>query len=151
VEGQAFFGIPLGEWIPYAVARTWHVQLGMFWIATAFLAAGLFLAPLIGGQEPRGQRAGVLTLLGALVVVVLGSLSGEWLSIQQRLGLDAVVLDRPPGLRVRRPRRGFQLALFGGLLLWLFLMVRALSPAWRRGGAASTVIRCSSPARSPSG
>ncbi len=141
VEGQAFFGLPLGEWIPYAVARTWHVQLAMFWIATAFLAAGLFLAPLIGGKEPRGQRAGVLVLLGALVVVVLGSLGGEWFSIQQRLSLDAGFWVGHQGYEYVDLGRGFQLALFGGLLLWLFLMVRALLPAWRRGGEASTVVR----------
>jgi len=141
VEGQAFFGLPLGEWLPYAVARTWHVQLGMFWIATAFLAAGLFLAPLIGGHEPRWQRAGVLILLGALVMVVLGSLGGEWLSIQQRLSLDAGFWVGHQGYEYVDLGRGFQLALFGGLLLWLSLMVRALLPAWRRGGEASTVIR----------
>jgi nitric oxide reductase subunit B len=53
VEGQGFYGLPLAGWIPYAVSRTWHVQLGVFWIATAFLAAGLFLAPAVGGREPR--------------------------------------------------------------------------------------------------
>jgi len=141
VEGQAFFGIPLGEWLPYAVTRTWHVQLGMFWIATAFLAAGLFLAPLVGGHEPRYQRAGVLTLLGALVVVVVGSLAGEWASVQQRLSLDASFWFGHQGYEYVELGRAFQIALFGGLLLWLVLMIRALWPAWRRVSEASNVIR----------
>jgi nitric oxide reductase subunit B len=59
VEGNSFYGLPLAKWLPYAVVRTWHVQLAVFWIATAFLAAGLFLAPAIGGREPRFQRLGV--------------------------------------------------------------------------------------------
>jgi len=37
--------IPLSKWLPYSVARTWHTQLGIFWIATAWLATGLFVAP----------------------------------------------------------------------------------------------------------
>lgn len=141
VEGQAFFGFPLGDWIPYAVSRTWHIQLAMFWIATAFLAAGLFLAPLVGGREPPYQRAGVVVLLGALVVVVVGSLGGEWLSVQQKLSLDAGFWFGHQGYEYVDLGRGFQIALFGGLLLWLFLMIRALLPAWRRGGEASTIIR----------
>ena len=31
----------LAKWLPYSVARTWHLQIGIFWIATAWLAAGL--------------------------------------------------------------------------------------------------------------
>jgi nitric oxide reductase subunit B len=26
VEGDGFYGIPLSQWLPYSVARTWHVQ-----------------------------------------------------------------------------------------------------------------------------
>src|SRR5258707_568315 len=45
VEGNGFYGIPLAQWLPYSVARTWHTQLGIFWIATAWLATGFFVAP----------------------------------------------------------------------------------------------------------
>ena len=58
VEGDAFYGIPLSKWLPYSVTRTWHVQLGLFWIATAWLAAGLFIGPLVSGQEPKGNAWG---------------------------------------------------------------------------------------------
>jgi nitric oxide reductase subunit B len=27
VEGGGFYGIPLAQWFPYAVTRTWHIQL----------------------------------------------------------------------------------------------------------------------------
>jgi nitric oxide reductase subunit B len=87
VEGQSFFGIPIAKWLPYALTRTWHIQTAVFWIATAFLGAGLFLAPAVGGKEPRFQRLGVNVLFGALLVVVTGSLVGEYLSIHQKLGL----------------------------------------------------------------
>jgi nitric oxide reductase subunit B len=49
-----FFGIDLAQVLPYNLMRTWHVQLAIFWVATSFLAAGIFLAPMISGREPRG-------------------------------------------------------------------------------------------------
>jgi len=86
VEGDGFYGIPLDKWIPYTLARTWHTQLGIFWIATAWLAAGLFIGPAVSGKEPKFQRMGVNVLFGALLVVVLGSFAGEWLSVMGYLG-----------------------------------------------------------------
>jgi len=140
VEGQAFFGIPLAKWLPYAVTRTWHLQTGVFWIATAFLAAGLFLAPLVGGREPRFQRLGVNVLFGALLVVVFGSLAGEWLSIDQRLGLDAGFWIGHQGYEYVELGRAWQIGLFVGLVLWLTLMLRGLWPALRKGGRPRTVV-----------
>jgi nitric oxide reductase subunit B len=61
VEGGAFYGIPLDTILPYVVSRTWHLQLGIFWIATAWLAAGLYIGPSVG-IEPRFQRLGVNVL-----------------------------------------------------------------------------------------
>ena len=77
VEGSGFYGIPLDRWLPYAVARTWHTQLGIFWIATSWLATGLFIAPAVSGVEPKGQRLCVNLLFVALLIVVVGSLAGE--------------------------------------------------------------------------
>jgi nitric oxide reductase subunit B len=48
-----FFGLDLARLLPFNIARTWHVQLAIFWVATSYLAAGIFLAPMIAGQEPR--------------------------------------------------------------------------------------------------
>ncbi len=66
VEGNKIFGVDLTHLIPYAATRTWHLQLAVFWIATCWLATGLVIGPVIGGKEPKGQKALVLTLLGAL-------------------------------------------------------------------------------------
>jgi nitric oxide reductase subunit B len=71
---QTFFGIDLGRLLPFNVVRTWHLQLSLFWIVTSYLAAGIFLVPMISGREPRGQKWLSYALLAALVVVVGGSL-----------------------------------------------------------------------------
>ena len=68
------------------MTRTWHLQIALFWIATSWLATGLYIAPAVSGAEPKGQRLGVNVLFGALIFVVVGSLAGEWMSIQHKLG-----------------------------------------------------------------
>ncbi len=136
VEGQAFFGIPIGEYLPYSLTRTWHIQTAMFWIATAFLAAGLFLAPIVGGREPRFQRLGVNVLFGALLVVVSGSLGGEALAIHQKLSLGSSFWFGTQGYEYVDLGRVWQIALFAGLVIWLVLMVRGIRPALRRPAAA---------------
>lgn len=140
VEGQSFFGLPLGEWIPYALSRTWHLQTAVFWIATAFLAAGLFLAPAVGGREPRFQRAGVNLLFGALLIVVAGSLAGEYASIHQKLGLSTGFWFGHQGYEYVDLGRAWQIALFTGLVLWLGLMLRGLWPALRRRDEARPLV-----------
>ena len=78
---STFFGLDLARVLPFNLARTWHVQLALFWTAAAFLAAGVFLTPIIAGREPRRQHWLAWGLLAALVIVVVGSLTGEAISI----------------------------------------------------------------------
>jgi nitric oxide reductase subunit B len=140
VEGQSFYGIPLGKWLPYAVTRSWHTQLAIFWIATTWLATGLYLAPAIGGAEPRYQRAGVNFLFSCLLVIVVGSLAGQWLSVQQRLGGDLWYWFGHQGYEYVDLGRFWQIFLFIGLFVWLGLMVRALLPALRRKDEARPLL-----------
>jgi nitric oxide reductase subunit B len=133
VEGNAFYGIPLAEWLPYSVARTWHVQLGIFWIATAWLAAGLYIGPAVSGEEPAWQRFGVNLLFGALLVVVVGSMAGQWASIKQLLGVGtAWFYLGHSGYEYIDLGRLWQILLLIGLFLWLALMVRAVLPALKK-------------------
>lgn len=132
VEGGGFYDIPLAQWLPYSVARTWHVQLGIFWIATAWLATGLFVAPAVSGREPRFQSLGVNFLFVCLLVIVGGSLAGQWFGVQQKLGLTANFWFGHQGLEYVDLGRFWQIFLFVGLFVWLFLMGRALWPALRQ-------------------
>jgi nitric oxide reductase subunit B len=127
VEGNKLFGVDMGKLLPYAASRTWHLQLAVFWIATCWLATGLVIGPAIGGKEPKGQKALVLTLLGALVVVVVGSLAGTWAGIQGKLGNDYLIGHQ--GYEYIELGRVFQVALIAGMLLWLVLVYRAIKPA----------------------
>ena len=136
VEGHEFYGIPLSEFAPYALTRTWHVQLAVLWIATAWLGAGLYLAPLIANSEPPLQKLGVDLLWIALVIAVLGSLAGEWLALTGRMTDPALVYwFGHQGYEFLDLGRFWQVLIFAGLLIWLVLMARCIIPAIREDRA----------------
>lgn len=132
VEGSAFYGIPLDQWLPYSVSRTWHVQIGIFWIATSWLATGLFFAPAIAGKDPKYQKLGVNVLFLSLLIIVVGSLVGQWMGIMQKLGLVENFWFGHQGYEYVDLGRFWQIFLFAGLFIWLGLMARALLPALRQ-------------------
>ncbi len=129
VEGQAFYGLPLSGLLPYSISRTWHIQLAIFWIATSWLATGLYLAPAVSGKEPKFQALGVNFLFVALLVIVAGSLIGQWFGVMQRLGLVTNFWFGHQGYEYVDLGRFWQLFLFVGLIIWLVLMARGLMPA----------------------
>jgi nitric oxide reductase subunit B len=128
VEATGFFGIDLPRWIPYNLSRTWHVQLAIFVVAAAYLAAGIFLAPLISGREPKGQGLLSAILLGALAIVVFGSLGGEALSIHGQLDGDARPTFGAQGWEYIDLGRFWMVLLVVGLLLWIVIIYRGLRP-----------------------
>ena len=122
---SSFFGLDLARVLPFNLARTWHVQLSLFWTAASFLAAGIFLAPYISGREPKRQHWLAYGLLGALAVVIAGSFVGEALSI---FGVEAAegspfwdqqweYLDLP---------RVWQTLLVVGLFMWITIIYRGI-------------------------
>ncbi|HLP75596.1 MAG TPA: nitric-oxide reductase large subunit [Candidatus Paceibacterota bacterium] len=132
VEGSAFYGIPLAKWLPYSVTRTWHTQMGIFWIATAWLATGLFVAPAVSNYEPKSQRAGVNFLFVCLLVIVGGSMAGQLLGVEQKLSFTTNFWFGHQGLEYVDLGRFWQLFLFVGLFVWLFLMGRSLWPVLKK-------------------
>src|SRR5665647_3474516 len=132
VEGHTFYGIPLGDWLPYSISRTWHVQIAIFWIATSWLATGLYYAPAISGHEPKFQRLGVNFLFIALLVIVLGSLAGQWMGVMQKLGFITNFWFGHQGYEYVDLGRFWQIFLFVGLIIWLLLMGCAIWPALKQ-------------------
>jgi nitric oxide reductase subunit B len=140
VEGQAFYGIPLSDFLPYSVSRTWHVQIAIFWIATSWLATGLYYAPAISGTEPRYQKLGVNFLFGALLVIVLGSMAGQWMGVMQKLGLVQNFWIGHQGYEYVDLGRFWQIFLFVGLVIWLFLIGRAIWPALMKKSESKNLL-----------
>jgi nitric oxide reductase subunit B len=127
VGGTYFLGIPMGKILPYAAARTWHIQLSIFWIASCFLAMGLFIGPFLG-REPKGQAPLVYILFGAVVVVVIGTLVGTWASVMGFMGSQWFLLGHQ-GYEYIELGRLWQSLLIVGMIIWLVLVLRAIWPA----------------------
>jgi nitric oxide reductase subunit B len=132
VEGQSFYGFQLSEILPYSVTRSWHLQLAVLWIATAWLATGLYIAPAISGHEPKFQRLGVNFLFTCLLVIVVGALGGQWFAVMQKMGLMTNFWFGHQGYEYTDMGRFWSIFLFVGLMLWLLLVGRALWPALKR-------------------
>ena len=133
VEGDGFYGIEISRFIPYSITRTWHLQLAIFWIATSWLATGLYIAPSLSGRDPKYQKAGVNVLFVALLIVVAGSLIGQWFGVMQRLSLTDNFWFGHQGYEYVDLGRFWQLLLVVGLFLWLALMIRPIVPIIRKG------------------
>ncbi|MDX5298483.1 MAG: nitric-oxide reductase large subunit [Gammaproteobacteria bacterium] len=135
VEGQTFYGVDVSQWFPYSLTRTWHIQSALFWIATGFLTAGLFLAPIInGGKDPKFQKLGVDVLFWALVLVVVGSFVGNYLAIAQIMPAEwNFWLGHQVYVYVELGRL-WQIGKFAGVAFWLVLMLRGILPAFRQPG-----------------
>jgi nitric oxide reductase subunit B len=140
VEGNGFYGIPMSKWLPYVVTRTWHIQIGIFWIATAWLAAGLYIAPAISGKEMKFQRLGVNVLFGALLLVVVGSMTGELLSVNHKLTGDAWFYFGHQGYEYIDLGRVWQIGLTIGLFLWVYLIGRNIFVAIRRNDEHKSLL-----------
>ncbi|WP_299247982.1 nitric-oxide reductase large subunit [uncultured Lacinutrix sp.] len=124
VEGQAFFGYDLSSVLPYSITRTWHTQLAVFWIAATWLATGLFLAPMISSKEMKYQVFGINFLFIALLIIVLGSLVGEWLGVHQFLDLTTNFFFGHQGYEYMDLGRFWQIFLGIGLVLWVLMVGR---------------------------
>jgi nitric oxide reductase subunit B len=129
VEGHSFFGYPLAQILPFVVSRTIHTQFAVLWIATAWLATGLYIAPAIAGHEPRFQKLGVNLLFWALLFIVVGSTAFGWLGSVGHKGTDFAFWIGNQGLEFTSMGRIWQVLLFVGLLFWVTLLGRALWPA----------------------
>ncbi|GAA0782164.1 nitric-oxide reductase large subunit [Castellaniella ginsengisoli] len=135
VEGQTFYGINVSEWLPYSLVRTWHIQAALFWIATGFLAVGLFVVPILnGGKDPKHQKLGVDVLFWALILVVVGSFTGNFAAIAHLIPAEWNFWLGHQGYEYVELGRLWQIGKFLGIVFWLFLMLRGIVPAFKQKG-----------------
>ena len=120
----SFFGFDLGRLLPFSLARTWHVQLSLFWTAIGLLAAGLFLTPFIARREPKKQHVLVWVLFIAATVVVVLSCLAEGAS-QHGLSWAKGPLFAQQWEYLDLPFV-FQVLLTLALFVWVFIIWRAM-------------------------
>lgn len=125
-EPGNFFGFDISRLLSYNVARTWHVQLAIFWVSTSYLATGIFIVPMIAGRERRGQASLAVLLLIALAIVVFGSLLGEYAGVNRWLGAKTWYWIGHQGWEYLDLGRLWQILLIVGLFLWVAILYRGL-------------------------
>ncbi|MEO6278365.1 cbb3-type cytochrome c oxidase subunit I [Roseateles sp.] len=136
----SFYGFQLERIFPSNLMRTWHLQLAIFWIATAYVAAALFLGRSLRTDEPRWLAGWTHVLFAAFAVVIFGSLLGEWAGIAQLLGSLWFWLGNQ-GWEYLELGRVWQVLLVVGLFVWfalLWSLVRSRALADR---AAQPIVR----------
>ncbi|RDI98055.1 nitric-oxide reductase large subunit [Dyella solisilvae] len=116
-----FYGFELERIFPSNLLRTWHLQTAIFWIATSYVAAALFLARSLRGNEPQWLAMAINLLFVAFAIVIFGSLLGEWAGIAQRLG-DLWFWLGNQGWEYLELGRIWQYLLVVGLLGWFALL-----------------------------
>ena len=140
---ESVFGVDLVSTLPFALAKTFHLDLGILWIATLWLGIGLFLAPLLTNHEPARQRLGITALLGGLVVVVVGGLAGVWLGAQGYIDGQLWWILGNEGLEYLEVGRLWQVGLLAGFVGWTLLVWRGFKPMLRqesRYGLAHMIV-----------
>ncbi|RLC04430.1 MAG: nitric-oxide reductase large subunit [Deltaproteobacteria bacterium] len=125
IHPGTFFLPFVADLIPYSWAKTWHLQLMVFWIATTWLASAIYLGPILGGKKPAKQGLLVELLFGAVLLVAVGSLTGEVLGIKGFLG-DLWFWFGHQGWEFLELGRVWQILLFLGLIFWLLIVYRAV-------------------------
>ncbi|HCE10247.1 MAG TPA: nitric-oxide reductase large subunit [Oxalobacteraceae bacterium] len=136
----SFYGFDLERIFPSNLLRTWHLQTAIFWIATAYVAAALFLGRSLRTDEPRWFAACVHGLFAAFAVVIAGSLLGEWLGIAQLLGSWWFWLGNQ-GWEYLELGRLWQYLLVVGLSAWFVLLWLLVRPRTLADPAAKPIVR----------
>jgi nitric oxide reductase subunit B len=135
----SFYGIDVGKWLPFAFLRSVHLQAPIIWIGVSWIGAGLFLAPLIGGREPAGQKLLVNLIFWVLVTIVAGALIGDYLGVMGLIDKNWFWFGNQ-GLSYLELGRFWQISFFIGLAVWCMVLLRAFWPTlkalFKQGGGS---------------
>ncbi len=123
----SFYGFQLEDVFPSNLLRSWHLQSAIFWIATAYVAAALFLGRSLRKDEPRGFGTWVNVLFVAFGVVIVASMLGVWAGMAQWLGHWWFWIG-DQGWEYLELGRLWQYLLVAGLLAWFVVLFRVARP-----------------------
>lgn len=121
-----FWRSPLATLFPYPLLNSWHVESGLFWILTAWMAGSLFISHIFSKEDPPFLKKGTYFLFGSLVFTFLAGFSGEFLAAHQLLPPSLISLIGTQGVPFFGYGRLFQFTLLLSLLFWIILLYTTL-------------------------
>ncbi len=130
-EPGDFYGMDFSGIFPSNLMRTWHLQLAIFWIATAYVAGALLLATELGGNKKNSKPFAIHLLFSGLFVVVAGTLLGTWAGTFQWMG-ELNFWFGQQGWEYLQLGRAWQLLLAVALVGWFLMLVRKVMPSLKR-------------------
>lgn len=133
---NSFFGWNIQNIFPFPVDLTWHLQLVIFWVATSWLATGIYVVPRVLGREPKRQGLLVDLLFWALIIVVAGSMLGEWAGTMGWMG-KVWWLFGQYGWKYIELGKFWQVLFIIGMVLWAVILGRGFVPAIRKKAKTS--------------
>ena len=136
----SFYGFQLEEIFPSNLMRTWHLQLAIFWIATAYVTAALFLGRSLRSDEPRWLAGWTHILFGAFAIVIFGSLLGEWAGLAQLFDEWWFWLGNQ-GWEFLELGRAWQILLVAGLFICFIILWALVRPKALTDRAAQPIVR----------
>ncbi len=139
-DPHSFYGFQLERIFPSNLTRTWHLQTAILWIATAYVAAALYLARSLRADEPHWFAGWVHVLFAAFAIVIAGSLLGEWLGISQLLGRWWFWIGNQ-GWEYLELGRIWQYLLVAGLFAWFVILWALARPRAIAKPAARPIAR----------
>jgi nitric oxide reductase subunit B len=135
-DRTGFYGIEVDRFLPFNFLRDVHIQSPIVWIGLSWIGAGLFLAPAIGGGEPKGQGFLVDLLFWVTLFIVVGALAGNYLGIMGYIREGWFWIGNQ-GLSYIQLGRAWQIGFFAGLVIWSLLVFRAMWPTRIKLAAAT--------------
>jgi nitric oxide reductase subunit B len=126
-ERADFYGLAVDKYLPFNFLRDIHTQTPIVWIGLSWIAAALFLAPAISGQEARWQGLLVDVLFYVTLAVVVGALAGDYFGVMGYIGQGWFWFGNQ-GLSYIQLGRFWQIGFFSGLIIWSLLVFRAMWP-----------------------
>lgn len=140
IEPGGFYGIPLERIFPSNLMRTWHLQSAVMWIATSYVAAALFLGSTLRKQVPEALTRWANLLFAAFLIVIVGSLVGEWAGMLQWFGSWWFWLGNQ-GWEYLELGRLWQYVLVIGLVVWFAVLWWLARPRDNASVEARPVVR----------
>lgn len=129
-EREGFYGFNITPYLPFAFLRNVHIQAPIAWIGLGWIGSALFLAPLIGKREPKGQKFLVDLLFWVTVIIVGGGLIGNYLGILGVIQKHWFWFGNQ-GLSYIELGRFWQILFFIGLCAWSLIMLRTMWPTMK--------------------
>jgi len=124
--------------LPFNVARSWHTQIAILWIAVGWLVGGMLVAPWVANKDHKYPWL-VNVLWIALLIVAVGSIIGLYLGATGQLR-ESWFWFGNEGRELINLGRAWDIALVGGLVFWFLLVFSLIRKAAKNNPIVNTII-----------